>query len=116
MSPTARSSPAQQPPWPPATGLPEQSWLALQQVLASEPQVQQAILFGSRAKGTQRPGSDIDVCLTAPGLEPHQLWQLDQRIDDLLLPWNVDLVLHHTIDNPDLLNHILRVGIPFFSR
>lgn len=115
MNLQANTAQATWPAWQPASGLPQAAWAALQQVLASEPLVQQALLFGSRAKGTHRPGSDIDLCLIAPSLPPHELWRLDQRIDALLLPWKVDLVLHHTIDNPDLLAHIQRVGVPFYN-
>jgi len=37
-------------------------------------------------------------------------------IDDLLLPWKVDLALQHTIENPELLGHIERVGVPVYER
>ncbi|WP_255408173.1 nucleotidyltransferase domain-containing protein [Macromonas nakdongensis] len=82
----------------------------------NHPSVEQVVLFGSRAKGNHRSGSDIDLCLTAPSLSPHELWNLDAEIDDLLLPWKVDLVLRHTIDSPELLAHIQRVGLPFHVR
>lgn len=72
----------------------------------------QVILFGSCAKGAYRPGSDIDLCLDAPGLTLTQQLEIETRLDDLLLPWKIDLVLMHEIDNPALLDHIRRVGVP----
>ena len=35
----------------------------IQQVLAAFPQVEEAILYGSRAKGNYKDGSDIDLTL-----------------------------------------------------
>lgn len=103
-------------PWLPESGLPEHAWLKLQQVFENTPQVQTVTLFGSRAKGNHRTGSDIDLCVHAPGMAPHELWALDAEIDDLLLPWKVDLVLQHTTDHIELLDHIRQVGQPFYVR
>ncbi len=41
--------------------------------------------------------------------------RLDGEIDDLLLPWKVDIALRHQIENPDLLAHIDRVGIAIYT-
>lgn len=95
-------------------GLPATALQQLQQVLAQEPRVQHAVLYGSRAMGHYRPGSDIDICLTAPALDLSSQYTLENRIDDLLLPWKVDLSLRHAIDNPDLLAHIARVGLSVY--
>lgn len=103
------------PHWLPQSGLPENAWHKLQQVFHAHPQVERVVLFGSRAKGNHQRGSDIDLCVMAPTLAPHALWALDERIDDLLLPWKVDLVLRHTIDTPALLDHIERVGQLFYQ-
>ena len=56
-------------------------------------------------------GSDIDICLEAASLGMSELAVLEAQIDDLLLPWKVDLVLLHQIDDPDLLAHIQRAGV-----
>ena len=80
-------------------------------VLAAEPAVRQVWLYGSRAMGTQRSGSDIDLTLVGESLEHRQLLQLLSAIDELLLPWSVDLSLHAQL-NDDLREHIQRVGRP----
>jgi len=79
--------------------------------LRREPRVHKIWLYGSRALGRQKPGSDIDLCLDAPTLGLSELARLEAQVDDLLLPWKVDLALLHQISNPDLLAHIQRVGV-----
>lgn len=80
-------------------------------VLAGYPAIRQVILFGSRAKGNYRPGSDIDICLDAPTLDLGTQLDIETRLDDLLLPWKIDLLLRHNIDNAALRDHIERIGI-----
>ena len=72
--------------------------------------IESVILFGSRAMGTHRENSDIDLCLLGNHLNLTDKLKIENDIDDLLLPWKVDLVLYHGIDNPKLLQHIQAVG------
>lgn len=91
-------------------GLPE---MALQRLLAAlhrNPAVERVVLYGSRAMGNYRPGSDIDLCLFAPAMTLPDLLRLGVDIDELLLPWKVDLCLWHQLDNPALREHIESVG------
>ena len=90
-------------------GIPASSQVKLANSFAAQPNLQLVWLFGSRAMGRHQSGSDIDLCL-----EGHQLTHLDRlrlmaAIDDLLLPWKVDLVLRHELP-PELLAHLDRVG------
>ncbi len=96
-------------------GLPIQVVEQLKHIFRSEPRINKVILFGSRAKGNYRNGSDIDLCIEANALTLFDLLKLSDVIEELYLPWKVDLVLMHTIDNPELLKHIQRVGLEFFS-
>lgn len=43
-----------------------------------------------------------------------ELLAIENDIDDLMIPWKVDLVIKSKIDNPDLLQHIDRVGISIY--
>jgi len=78
--------------------------------------VDQAIIFGSRAKGTQREGSDIDITLKGKDLDMNDLNQLNLALDELELPYLIDLSIHHHIKDEDLRGHIRRVGKIIFSR
>lgn len=83
-------------------------------VFDAHPNIKQVILYGSRAKGNYRPGSDIDLTIVGDGVDWQELLRIDGEIDDLLLPYKWDLSLLRQIDNPDLLNHIRRVGVVFY--
>jgi predicted nucleotidyltransferase len=96
-------------------GLKPHTISAIQNVFARHPEVKKAVLYGSRAKGTHRPGSDIDLTLFGVALTYTQLDRIETEIDDLLLPYTVDLSLHTQIDNADLLEHIQRVGQLFYQ-
>lgn len=93
-------------------GLPTAAVGQILTLLGEYPEIESTILFGSRAKGNFRIGSDIDLCIHAPNLSMRDRLQLENRLDDLLLPWHIDLVLWHEIENPALHEHIERCGIP----
>lgn len=85
-------------------------------VLHNYPQVEKATLYGSRAKGNYRNGSDIDLTLHGgSGLTLKVIYKILNDLDDLLLPYTIDLSIFDDIDNPDLIEHIERVGIPFYQ-
>jgi uncharacterized protein len=97
-------------------GLPEQAIRAIQQVLAAHPEVEQAIVYGSRALGRQRPASDIDLTLIGPAISFGTLAQIEAELDDLLLPWMLDLSRLADLSHPPLLAHIERVGRVLYRR
>lgn len=88
----------------------------LQSVFAKYKAIDKAILYGSRAKGNYRIGSDIDLSLVGLSLDFETLLSIENEIDDLLLPYKIDLSLLHTIDNIDLIDHINRVGVDFYIK
>ena len=92
-------------------GLAAQAIDQLCRVFQGYPEIERVLVYGSRAKGSYRPGSDIDLRLIAPAMRLETLLHIENRLDDLLLPWMIDLSLLHQIDNPDLVEHINRVGI-----
>ncbi|WP_254442102.1 nucleotidyltransferase domain-containing protein [Duganella vulcania] len=103
-------------PNPPAFGLKASVVHSMGAVFSTHPEVEQAILYGSRAKGNYRRGSDIDLCLTGAGLTMPLLLKIENELDDLLLPYKIDLSIRDRIDNPELLTHIERASVSFYHR
>ncbi len=85
-------------------------------VLAKHPSVEKAVLYGSRAKGTFKPGSDIDLSLHGSTISMNEMGDIDSELDDLLLPYTFDLLLFDTLNHVDLREHIERVGKIFYER
>jgi predicted nucleotidyltransferase len=90
-------------------GLKDQVLLKLIKVFTSFPGIEEAVIYGSRALGTYREGSDIDISLKAE-LSFDQLIQVEKKLDDLMLPYTIDLSVYHKLTNTDLVDHIDRVG------
>lgn len=100
-----------------ASGLPVQARREIVRILRASPAVARAVLFGSRAKGTAKPGSDIDLALFGDTLALDALLSLaSQFAESDLLPWHVDLVDYNSISSLPLKAHIDRVGIPIYER
>lgn len=97
-------------------GLPEQTIAIIRGILADYPQVETAILYGSRAKGNYRKGSDIDLTLVGAALDSRTLAAIAGQLAESAIPYQVDLSLKDAIDNPNLLAHIDRVGTVFYKR
>jgi predicted nucleotidyltransferase len=97
------------------TGLSANTIKKIHSVFAKYPQVEVAILYGSRANGTYKNGSDIDLTLKGNNLDLHVLSKISNDIDDLLTPYKFDLSIFTDIENADLLEHINRVGIELYK-
>ena len=97
-------------------GLKPEQIEAICQCFAQYPAIEQVILYGSRAKGNFKDGSDIDLTIIDTNAAFSDLLQLENKLDDLLLPYKIDLSLKRQINNPDLLNHIDRVGKSFYKQ
>ena len=85
-------------------------------VFAAVPEIEQVIIYGSRAKGNYRNGSDIDLVIKGEGVSLTRLLKIENELDDLLLPYRIDLSLLHKNDDAALLDHINRVGAVFYDK
>ena len=92
-------------------GLTENTQKKLITVFKKYSEIERAIIYGSRAKGNYKPGSDIDITICAPKMNLSDLLKIENQIDDLLLPYKIDISLYHHIDNTELIDHIQRVGL-----
>ncbi|ACT96435.1 nucleotidyltransferase domain-containing protein [Dyadobacter fermentans] len=97
-------------------GLSEKTIKAIHGVFANHPPIERAILYGSRAKGNYRKGSDIDLVLVGAALDLSLIFKIELELDDLMLPYRIDLSAYHQIENRELVEHIDRAGVVFYER
>jgi len=97
-------------------GLKEETIDRMQTVFSYFPEVEKAILYGSRAKGNFKPNSDIDITLTGDLLNLDLLNQIEWKLDDLLLPYKIDLSILQHLKNDELIKQIQEAGIVLFIK
>jgi len=92
-------------------GLSDRTIATLYSIFQKYPGIKQAILYGSRAKGKYRNGSDIDLSLkTDDTFTRSNLLRISGDFDDSDIPYFVDVSVYDKLSNPDLKAHIDRVG------
>ena len=96
-------------------GIEESDWAKIINVFVHFRNIERAILFGSRAKGTNKPFSDVDIALVGKDLSVDDLLDLTNETDDLLLPYEFDFCIYNNLKNPDLKSHIDRRGVEIYS-
>ena len=97
------------------TGLSQEVIDKLKNVFSLFPQINRITLFGSRAKGNYRQGSDIDLVMECNQLQFDDIMNIEQKLDDLLLPYTIDLLEINNIESEELLSHIKRIGITLYE-
>ena len=97
-------------------GLPEATVDKICGVFARFPEVERAVLYGSRAKGNYKTGSDIDLTLYGEQLTSRLCATIASELDDLLLPYTIDLSVFDELNHAKLREHIERVGVVFYQR
>ena len=97
-------------------GLTETTVKKICAVFARFPEIGKAVLYGSRAKGNFKTGSDIDLMLYGESIVPDQLSAITSALDDLLLPYTIDLSVFDDLSHAKLREHIERVGVVFYER
>jgi predicted nucleotidyltransferase len=88
----------------------------IRQVFAHYPAIERVLIFGSRAKGSAGPGSDIDLAVVAPEMSDAEFTRLWNAIEDLPLVFKVDLLHWDRLSNPRLKDKIPREGCLFYAR
>ena len=74
----------------------------IDRIFSQYPHVEEAIVFGSRAKGNHEPGSDIDIAIKGSALTREDICSLAGAFEESLLPFFVDLLAYSSISNPEL--------------
>lgn len=88
----------------------------LTEVIQTLSKVNKIVLFGSRVKGNAKPSSDWDFALFGSNITTNDILTLQVEIEDLWLPYSVDLIDYNSIQNDALREHIDRVGKVVWSR
>ncbi len=97
-------------------GLSAQNITQIITILARYKQVDKAIIYGSRAMGNYKTGSDIDLTLLGDTINFNILHKIASELDDSDIPFVVDLSIYGKIENHELRQHIDRVGVVFYKK
>ncbi len=98
-------------------GLSEKSLQKICDVFDRYPEVEEIILYGSRARDDYKNGSDIDFTLRGGNALTHKiLSKIASDLDDQLLPYTIDLSIYDNLNNQDIINQIDLEGVTFYKR
>lgn len=85
-------------------------------IFINYPQIDKVVLYGSRAKGNYEIGSDIDLTIIGNSIKLSVINKIENELDDLLLPYTIDISIFNHIKNENLLDHINKVGKDFYVK
>lgn len=98
-------------------GISDQSYRLLIEALTKQSQIEEVVLFGSRAKGNYKKGSDIDLAIKGTDCTPRLALDLSAYLnEELPIPYMVDVIDYHSLEHRELKEHIDRVGIIFYQK
>lgn len=97
-------------------GLPESLIATFCSVFEKYIEVDEVVIYGSRAKGNFRDGSDIDLTLKGVGITERLCGKIWSDLDDLPHPYLIDLSVYDSLKSESLKEHINRVGQLFYSK
>lgn len=81
------------------------------------PEIEKVIIFGSRAMGNFKPGSDIDLAIFGKHIDFKLTSHLHSKLnEELPIPYYFDVINFNSLNNNDLKNHILKKGIVIFEK
>ena len=87
----------------------------IQSVFTKHPEVEYVVIYGSRAKGNFRNGSDIDLTLIGQDITEQLLLLIKLELDELNTPYLFDISIFDHLNSSDLKNHITRIGENFYQ-
>jgi uncharacterized protein len=88
----------------------------IQKVFSSLNKLDEVVIFGSRAKGNAKPGSDIDLALFGENISASDLLSFYEQLDNLNLPYRFDLIIYDQIEKEAVREHIDRVGKQIYKK
>lgn len=97
------------------TGLSQRDKLTINDILSKYSEIKAVRLFGSRAKGNFKPGSDIDLVIMNKQVDSITILRLLSDFEESTLPYFVDVIHYPSLQDSSLKEHIDRISIPFYS-
>ena len=95
-------------------GLPERTIEEITAYFKTKPEIELVKIFGSRAKGTYRTGSDIDFAVWTD--KQDSFLRIAGELDDLPTPYKFDMIDYKNLSHEGVKNSIDRDGIVFYKR
>ncbi|MBW1614976.1 MAG: nucleotidyltransferase domain-containing protein [Deltaproteobacteria bacterium] len=98
-------------------GLSEKNILLIKDTFKKYPQIEEAVIFGSRAMGNYKKGSDIDMALKGENINFNITAKINYKLnEEFPLPYMFDIVNYNNIDNENLKRHIDNEGKIFYNK
>ena len=80
-------------------------------------EIEKAIVFGSRAIGNYKKGSDVDIAIIGDGIDSKTVYKLDDYLNEVYpLPYFFDILQYNCITNENLKKHIDNEGKIIYER
>jgi|TARA_Y100000389_G_scaffold154399_1_gene154914 predicted nucleotidyltransferase len=96
-------------------GLDQNVITKIHQIFAKFQKIDQVIIYGSRAIGNHKNGSDIDLALIGCSLNFNYQCKIEVELDKLMIPHSFDIAIYDQIDNQNLIDHIQKYGKIFYK-
>ncbi|GAB6182621.1 nucleotidyltransferase domain-containing protein [Thermodesulfovibrio hydrogeniphilus] len=90
-------------------GIPTELVEKIKKIVFSNPKVLKMYIYGSRAKGNYKKGSDIDIAIVAPELDFSEYLKILDQIEEINTIYSIDLTHYELLDDA-VKEHIKRVG------
>ena len=92
-------------------GITDLSFELMMNSFLNYPEIEEVIIFGSRAKGNPKRGSDIDLAIKGEACSQRTAFDLNGHLnEELPIPYYFDVVNYNELSNLSLKEHIDRVG------
>ncbi|WP_096439033.1 nucleotidyltransferase domain-containing protein [Alteribacter populi] len=80
-------------------------------------EIESVILFGSRAMGNYKKGSDVDIALKGGKISSEVMSELDEMLNEVNpLPYFFDIIHYEAVNNDNLIEHIDKVGKELYRK
>lgn len=87
------------------------------QAISKLKEIERAVIFGSRAMGNYKKGSDVDIVVMGNNITKDTILQLDEYLNEIYpLPYFFDIINYNEISNKKLKEHIDKVGKEIYIR